>query len=212
MPYPPAPWTLQGYSLQTVNLVDVDKARRFIPSALEMISVLPGKTVGGLYISHYGPGSTLEYNELIVVAGLTRRAGKIGAWISHIYVDNPDSVAGGREIWGLPKELAEFHWHQSGPGSVTVQQGSQVLCRCTRSWDFGLWRQSLMVPSFSQLQGTLLQFIGQTTAKLELVGAGLDIPADSPFADLGVSQPWLAIQSRDLELVAKPPEVVTVAT
>jgi acetoacetate decarboxylase len=25
-------------------------------------------------------------------------------------VDNPDSVAGGREIWGLPKELAEFSW------------------------------------------------------------------------------------------------------
>jgi acetoacetate decarboxylase len=45
----------------------------------------------------------LEYNELIIIAAVLGYKGKFGAWISHIYVDNPDSVAGGREIWGYLK-------------------------------------------------------------------------------------------------------------
>jgi acetoacetate decarboxylase len=55
----------------------------------------------------------LEYSELIVIAGLVRYSGQIGGWVSHIYVDNADSVAGGRNIWGLPKELAEFIWEKN---------------------------------------------------------------------------------------------------
>jgi hypothetical protein len=94
MAYPQAPWTLQGYSLQTLNLIDITAARSLVPSELEIISVWPGKTLGGVYVASYGSGSTLEYNELIVVSAITRYANRFGTWISHIYVDNPDSVAG----------------------------------------------------------------------------------------------------------------------
>lgn len=110
MTHPPAPWTLQGYAIQSAHLLDIERVRPYIPQEFGIIQVLPGKTVGGVYLSHYGSGSVLEYSELIVVAGLVSYSGKFGGWISHIYVDNPDSVAGGREIWGLPKELAEFTW------------------------------------------------------------------------------------------------------
>ncbi|HEY9821570.1 MAG TPA: acetoacetate decarboxylase family protein, partial [Candidatus Sericytochromatia bacterium] len=105
MTYPPAPWTLQGYAIQSLQLIDIERVRPLIPTEFEIISVLPGKTVGGVYLSYYGSGSVLEYSELIVAAGMVRYSGKIGGWVSHIYVDNADSVAGGREIWGLPKEL-----------------------------------------------------------------------------------------------------------
>lgn len=75
----------------------------------------PGWTFGGVYCAHYGAGSTLEYLELIVIPGLVRRGHRLGAWISHIYVDDAQSVAGGRSIWALPKELAEF---RDGPDLV----------------------------------------------------------------------------------------------
>ena len=51
MPYPQAPWTLQGYAIQTLQLLDIDRVRPFIPSELNIITVLPGKTLGGVYLS-----------------------------------------------------------------------------------------------------------------------------------------------------------------
>ncbi|MEB3279252.1 MAG: acetoacetate decarboxylase family protein [Lyngbya sp.] len=96
MPYPAAPWTLKGYALQTLQWVDVAKVRPLIPPQFNIISPWPNQTLGGLYISTYQSGSILQYNELIVSAGLVSYSGQWGGWISHIYVDDEDSVAGGR--------------------------------------------------------------------------------------------------------------------
>ncbi|MEM5838755.1 acetoacetate decarboxylase family protein, partial [Pediococcus acidilactici] len=123
-----------------MQLIDIDRVRPLIPSELEIISVWPGKTLGGIYLSYYGSGSVLEYSELIVIAAFVGYKGKFGGWVSHIYVDNPDSVAGGREVWGLPKELAEFTWEGGVSAAqpealaprkearVTVSQGNRLLC------------------------------------------------------------------------------------
>ncbi len=123
------PWTLKGYAISTVHLVDVDKVRSLIPSELNIISVLPGKTLSVVYLSYYGSGSVLEYSELIVAPALVSYQAKFGGWVSHIYVDNPDSVAGGREIWGLPKEMAEFTWEDNK--RVTVRQDKKIFMQ---SW------------------------------------------------------------------------------
>jgi acetoacetate decarboxylase len=125
--YPPAPWKAKGFVVQTLRLIDVEKVRRFVPSELEIVSVLPGKTLGSVYIADYGPGSALEYNELIVAPALTRRGRTIRFWISHIYVDNRDSMAGGREIWGLPKEIAQFNWSQDRR-EIEIRQEGRLLC------------------------------------------------------------------------------------
>lgn len=59
MTYPSAPWTLKGYAVQTLQLVDSAQARSFVPPDLDIISVLPGKTLGGVYLTSYRPGSVL---------------------------------------------------------------------------------------------------------------------------------------------------------
>lgn len=57
--------------------------------------------------STYTPGGVLEYRELLCAA-------VVGSWrtpsvsVTHIWVDNPASMAGGRELWGIPKQLARF--------------------------------------------------------------------------------------------------------
>jgi len=56
----------------------------------------------------------LEYSELIVIAFVA--IGAFGGWVSHTWTT--DSIAGGREIWGPPKEMAEF----TG-GERVVRQG-----------------------------------------------------------------------------------------
>jgi hypothetical protein len=70
---------------------------------------------GGIMLADYA-GGTLAYHELIVF--------RPGFAVSHIYVDSPESMRGGRAIWKLPKELAEFTWSRT---AVEVRQNGRVL-------------------------------------------------------------------------------------
>lgn len=205
MSYPQPPWTLKGDAFQTLQLLDVARVRPLIPSELNIISVLPGKTVGGVYLSKYGSASVLEYSELIIVAGFLSYKGKFGGWISHIYVDNADSVDGGREVWGLPKELAQFTWTEN---SVTVSQENKLLCRLDYNRQgFGL-PQKLSASAFSRKGSNLLIFPAQVEAHFGLVSSKLEIPATSPFAALNISQPLLTVHSCRQNLIVDAPTVV----
>ncbi|MFN6529338.1 acetoacetate decarboxylase family protein [Nostoc sp. ChiSLP03a] len=206
MPYPQAPWTLQGYAIQTLHLVNIDQVRPLIPLELEIISVWPGKTLASVYLSHYGSGSVMEYSELIVVPALINYQRKIGAWISHIYVDNADSVAGGREIWGLPKELAKFTWEQGK--YVTVHQENRKLCSLKYNQQSLPWRQWLSASSFSVKGSDLLIFPAEVESVLGLIGSKLEIPDESPFSGIGLGQPWLTVRYEQMNLRVDAPKVV----
>lgn len=208
MPYPPAPWTLQGYGFQALHLLDVERARRFIPSDLQIVQVFPGKTLGGVYLVYYSTSPVEAYNELIVVSGIVTHAGKFGAWISHLYVDNPNSVDGGRNIWGLPKELAQFHWELGGLPQVRVSQNDRTLCTlaCTgRSPSLNL---PLAAPVLSQLDSKLLLFNGHGKFNLQLIGSNLDVPSNSPFAPLNFGKSGLSFYSNSLEITVETPHVL----
>ncbi|MCC5656343.1 acetoacetate decarboxylase family protein [Nostoc sp. XA010] len=206
MPYPQAPWTLQGYAMQTLHLVNIDQVRPLIPLELEIISVWPGKTLASVYLSHYGSGSVLEYSELIIAPAVVNYQRKIGGWVSHIYVDNADSVAGGREIWGLPKELAEFTWEQGK--HVTVHQGNRKLCSLNYNHQSLAWRQWLTASAFGAKGGDLLIFPAEFESVLGLISSKLEIPGESPFSGIGLGQPWLTVRCEQMSLQIGAPNVV----
>lgn len=214
MTYPKAPWTLQGYALQTCQLLDAKRVRPFIPPQLELVCVLPGKTVGGIYVSHYGTGSVLEYSELIVIAGLVSYSGQMGGWISHIYVDNADSVAGGRNIWGLPKEGAEFTWEKNTSANLAfknrllVSQGERTLCQFSYNPPNFELPLSLSANAFSTKSDSIVLFKSHFECRLSLMAAQLQIPSESSFAKLGLEHPWLTLSLNQLRLVVSSPETV----
>lgn len=212
MTYPSAPWTLKGFAVQTLQLVDTARARAFVPPGLTIVSVLPGKTLGLVYLASYGPKSDLAYNELIVVPALTRHGKNLGFWISHIYVDNSDSSAGGREIWGLPKELAQFSWQSSETGRVQVRQGGRMLCTLNYTRHGRLWRQPLFQPALSLLGEDLLWFKGTIRARLGLGKGRLDVPCDSPFAALALAAVVRTFHFDEMTLVAHAPRVIDRST
>lgn len=205
MTYPQAPWQLKGYGFLSLHWVDIDRVRHAIPNHLQIFSFLPGKTLGGVYVGAYGDGSTLRYSELIGVPALIHYQGKIGAWISHIYVDNPDSRAGGQAIWGLPKEMAEFGWET--PSSVTVQQGDRPLCQLKSHWNLAGLEHPIQVPAFSLLNSQLVQFSGQGDLTWHWAGIDVKIPPESPIADLGLGQPWATIRLSSLNLSVPAPSI-----
>ena len=108
--YPSAPWRLRGDALVVTRMVREAVARRFVPKDLRIACIAPGMTLGIVAFVRYGEGSTLQYHELMVAPALVRVGWRMGAWISHIYVDSEMSLRGGREIWGVPKQLASFEW------------------------------------------------------------------------------------------------------
>lgn len=210
MNYPPAPWTLKGHGYVTLHLVDFSDAAKVIPKDLEIVQVLPGKTIGGLVLGKYEYGSTLTYGELIAVPGLVRYGDKIGSWISHIYVDNESSIAGGREIWGLPKENAQFFWQPEGGANTswsgaTVKQGDRMLCSLTHSWQVNLPRLSGQFDSYTKLAEELMRFESSAIGNLSLVGSRLEVSRSSPFANILNSQPWMALKADSLEIVVAAP-------
>lgn len=205
MPYPPPPWTLEGFALQTLHLLDVDQVRPLIPADLKILSVLPGKTLGGVYIASYQAGSTLRYNELIVFSGLIHQFSKWGGWISQIYVDHPDSMAGGREVWGLPKQMAQFHWDGTKNISVQVEQDQRSLCSIDCGWQSPHWPQSLSAPAFSLLGQKLLYFKGEANFNLHLAGLHLTVPPESSLHEVSLGRVWLGFYANSLHAVVEPP-------
>jgi hypothetical protein len=194
--------------MQTFRLVDVDKARLCVPPELEVVSILPGKTLGAVYVANYGAGSALEYNELIVSPALTRRGSTIRHWISHIYVDNTDSMAGGREIWGLPKEMAQFEWSQDRR-EIDIRQDSRRLCTVRSGSPRWLFPIPVLLFTFSILGTNLLAFRVTITGQLGLAGGQVDVSAESPFAVLNLAATGLTLSMQNIKFVAGAPRVVT---
>lgn len=205
MHYPQPPWMLKGYAIQTLQFVDIEQARSTLPDTLEIVSVFPGKTIGGIYLASYGEGSTLTYNELIVVSAIVRKGFSIGGWISHIYVDNEHSIAGGRNIWGLPKEQANFQWQRSPSLSVIVQQSDRVLCCASCNWQIPGWQQSLTVPILSQMNSHLIAFNGQANFKFSFLNIDTFVPPESPFSHLSLNHSILGFYCDSLQLIANSP-------
>jgi acetoacetate decarboxylase len=206
MPYPPAPWKMHGVAALTLRLVDIDRARLFVPADLDIVPVLPGKTLGIVYLAYYAPGSVLTYSELIVCPGLVRGLGHTGFWISHIYVDDENSMAGGREIWGLPKEMAQFHY--TGGTKIEVRQGTRLLCVFEHTLPLYTLRLPTRLPTLSVLGTDLLTFHGETRAGVGFSMGKLDVPAESPFAALRLPQGGLAFNLRHMHFTASAPRVI----
>ncbi|HVV13935.1 acetoacetate decarboxylase family protein [Amycolatopsis sp.] len=105
MDYPDEPWDLHGHGYISLWLVP-SRELPSLPPEVTPISLL-GKAVVATAFVDYLPGSLLPYHELLA-AVVVRQGLRPGLTITDIWVDSPSSRAGGRELWGIPKELAEF--------------------------------------------------------------------------------------------------------
>lgn len=114
--YPSEPWAMRGSMWLSVFRLgqDVDALR-------------PAGIYGAAFVS-YTEGSPLTYSELLV-ARLMRRSEGHGRkiTITDIWVDSPASVAGGRELWAIPKSLCDFDLETAHRGPLTTTDWSASL-------------------------------------------------------------------------------------
>jgi acetoacetate decarboxylase len=174
MAHPPPPWHLFGELIVVPALVK--------PRAL-----------GGVMLANYTSG-TLVYRELIVFSRATAR----GMVVSHIYVDDEQSLSGGHEIWGLPKELAEFEFTKK---RFTARRNGGTLLEASIRRRPGRLPLVIPAPIVSDAGVTL----GYARIKAAPALVALDVPPTSPFASLGLSGTRPALAGDDLDLTMPAP-------
>lgn len=134
---PPMPWVLRpaGICLGAAFLIPTSAAIAHVPAALSVVSILPGFTLGGLFYAEYGPGSALQYHELVVVTSAVRLDGRIAWHVAEILVDSASSLEAGRAQLGVPKYLAGF---RHAPGSLEIVKDGQpyLSWQYSRPWWF----------------------------------------------------------------------------
>jgi hypothetical protein len=139
--YPPAPWHMVGQQWLSLFRVreDVDPRR-------------PAGIYGAAFV-RYEEGSPLTYSELLVGRAVESDGHGRRVTITDIWVDSPASVAGGRELWAIPKELCDFSFEtsQSGPLAST-------------GWSATVGRQPIVSARFRDVSraGVRLPFKGAT--------------------------------------------------
>jgi hypothetical protein len=117
--YPPEPWHLRGQMYLSVFLIP---AALLPPLCVRPVTVAGRAVVGAAWV-RYEPGGTLSYRELLT-AVLVHERGRPGVTIVDIWVNDVRSRDGGRELWGIPKELAQVT--VEGAGAVRAWARTNV--------------------------------------------------------------------------------------
>lgn len=105
--YPDQPWDLHGDAAAGVFLVPLHDLPSSPPPGFRPVRIL-GRAVVMTAFFRYREPSPLTYGEIMATV-LVRRGLRLRVFIPQIWVDSPASLAGGRDLWAIPKDLAEFH-------------------------------------------------------------------------------------------------------
>jgi hypothetical protein len=133
--YPPEPWHLRGRMY--LSVFGVPRATLPpLPAGVRPVTVAGRAIVGAAWV-RYEPGGTLSYRELLS-AVLVRGRG-LGVTIVDIWVDDVRSRDGGRELWGIPKELARISMERDGAVGAAGAPIAEARIRARRwpgTWPF----------------------------------------------------------------------------
>jgi hypothetical protein len=192
--YPPEPWQLGGVMHVSVWRVppsdlpaSLDAA---LPGGTEPLFVA-GQALVGVAFVRYEPGSVLSYDELLS-AVLVHRGRRPRITIPDIWVDHPASVAGGRELWGIPKALADFQREAGGRGGLHLSASADGQRLAELQVRPGAripgWRR-LPLPTAQRLDGVETVTRVQSLARVRLARTSWHFPVGSPLRYLEGRRP-----------------------
>jgi hypothetical protein len=199
MSYPPEPWDLRGQLYLSVWAVP----RGALPGLPVEPDARPlsiaGRALIGAAFVRYEPGGVLQYRELLAaVLVRQRRARWPRVSIMDIWVDSVASRDGGRELWGIPKDLADLVV-DAGPHRAAVDGAEIAAARFTRGTRLpGRWPVPMAVSQ--RLTGAVVTTKVRGTAALRLGRAAWDVTPGGPLRYLAGRRPFLTMTVADFRL------------
>lgn len=127
--YPAEPWDLHGHAYVGVWLLPAGSAPPPASAATRSVRLF-GRTIVSAAFFRYDQPSPLTYDEIMSTV-LVRHGWRPRVSITHIWVDSEASRDGGRALWAIPKDLAEFE-RESHRSYAATGIGSLGLGRVRR--------------------------------------------------------------------------------
>jgi hypothetical protein len=210
-PYPDPPWQTYGRAFFAPYVVSAHTLS--LPPGLEPLQAF-GVATGLLgYVEYHAP-SPLTYRELIWMPCLVsttaggRRAR--GYFVARMYVDHEGSLAGGREIWALPKTMAMFQAHDRGV-DVSAEDGTRIALSF-KPRGFGMRVRNKMATLQRRDDGTILRFQANCGAKVSPAAFRLERFSSSHEGwrsfEGARQMPGLAVALQDFESTMQPPQIL----
>lgn len=196
--YPEEPWHLAGQMYLSLWLVP----RRELPPVADGTRPLTvaGRGVVGAAWVVYENDSVLHYNELLR-AVLVRDGRRPRVCITDIWVDSAASRAGGRELWGIPKEMAEFDIDRTAGVRAGAATERDVLA--TAAFDPGRripGRWPLTYRVVQTLDGALKTSAVRSRSAVRFARARWIAQQSSPLGELSRRPPLLSLALQDFTL------------
>tara|TARA_R110000868_G_scaffold13516_4_gene62913 strand:+ start:7531 stop:8268 length:738 start_codon:yes stop_codon:yes gene_type:complete len=148
--YPPGPYKFVNREYMIISYrTDIDALRAVVPEPLEITEPIVKYEFIRMPDST-GFGDYTESGQVIPVS----LHGKKGGYVHAMYLDDGSPIAGGREIWGFPKKLAEPCLHVEkdtlvgtlNVGSIQVANGTMGYKH--RELDRDAVLKSLLAPNY----------------------------------------------------------------
>ena len=196
-PYPPAPWELRG-NAHIHLLVVRDSRLPAVPEGFKPTVFGGYGLVAAGWVDYIG-GSVLGYRELLA-AVVGRWNGRPTATVTHMWVDSDVSRRGGRELWGYPKEMAEFDVAIDPEGTASARDAQGEIAS-------GSFRARFVSPrpittkggTVQPLDGGTVAVHAVTTARA-IIGTGEFRPApDGPLGWLTGAKRIASFGMRDFQ-------------
>lgn len=202
--YPPQPWHLGGRLSLTLWRLPVaalpEPFRAAVPDGARPLAAR-GHTLVGTAFVRYHPGGVLSYDELLAAVPVRDGRG-IAITIPAIWVDSTPSLAGGRRLWGIPKEHAAFD-RTEGPDGVRVSATAAGAPIAAASFGPGRTlpgRWTVRQRYAQHLDGRAHRSRSIGSSRLALGTARWEFAPDGPLGFLHGRRPWRSLEQHDLTI------------
>jgi hypothetical protein len=192
--YPAEPWDLHGHAQVGMWLLPRDRTPAPHSPATKVVTVLGRAVVCAAFFVYEEP-SPLTYNEIMTTV-LVRQGWRLRVSITHIWVDSEASRDGGRALWAIPKDLADFDvvphtsYAAQGIGSLAVRRVRRLP-----------WALPLAFRIAQNREGTLLVSPVRGRIRFGSTSARWSFAADGPIGFLAGRKPLLTLAAKPFHLI-----------
>jgi len=153
-------------------------------------------------MGYFGPQSTLEYHEFIVAPALVKYKKQKGFFISHMYVDNEQSMIGGHKM-GLPKEMVDVSWEGRRMDSIVIKKDNKNLISFDYSMRFGSVGFTGSASLLSIVGDDVFYCENRLYSKWSLCKVRFQFPdsnsLDDDFSKMGIGKPFLSVSGSRMQ-------------
>ncbi|MEJ7634297.1 acetoacetate decarboxylase family protein [Aeromicrobium sp.] len=192
--YPKEPWDLHGHAYVGLWLLPRVNTPAPHSPATRTVTIFGRAVVCAAFFVYEQP-SPLTYDEIMTTV-LVRQGWRPRVSITHIWVNSPASRDGGRELWAIPKDLAEFD--VAAHSSYAAQDIGSLAVRSTRRLPFAL---PIGFRTAQDRAGTLLVSPVSGRMRTGLTRGRWSFAADGPIGFLAGRKPLLTLAARPFHLI-----------